>query len=164
MKKIWFFVGFIFLLILNGFDYVPYSEYKPVFMFRSELEKSVKLKIPEVLHNPGKIYIKDNLIFIVEKYRGIHVFDNTNPENPENKAFVQIDGCIDMAMKNNILYADNAVDLISVKFNSGLTGIEITSRIKNAFPELLSPDGRSLNYKESSARPENAILVRWDKK
>ncbi len=166
MKKIIILFCAFVLMLTYGFDepYYNYSQYKPVFMLRSELEKSVKLEKPSELRNPGKIYIKDNLIFIVEKYYGIHVIDNLNPEKPEKKAFIHIDGCIDLAVKDNILYADNAVDLISVKILSGLSSIEVTSRIKNAFPELISPDGRTLNYQESNARPENAILVRWVKK
>jgi hypothetical protein len=61
-----------------------------------------------------------------------------------------------------VLYADNAVDLIAIKLNENLTGIEVTQRIKNIFPEPVSPDGRGLNWKERRAVPEGAILVRWE--
>ncbi len=154
----------VFLFILTGFDVEPvcYSNHKPVFMLRSEMEKNVKLEGPRTITNPGKIYIKDHLIFINEKYRGIHVVDNTNPEDPSIIAFINIDGCIDMAMKDNVLYADNAVDLIAVKADAHMTGIEVTKRIKNTFPEPVSPDGRGLTREERRASPEGAILVRWD--
>ena len=151
-------------LLVSGFDYEPYSLYEPVFMLRTELEKSVKLETGRIILNPGKIYLKDHFIFINEKYLGIHVIDNTNPEEPENMAFIHIDGCIDMAMKDNVLYADNAVDLISVSLNPQMTGIQVTSRQKNVFPEVVAPDGRRLTYREETARPSNAILVRWKQK
>jgi hypothetical protein len=161
MKKILFLTVFILYLLVSGFDIEPESEYKPIFMLRSELEKSVKLEGSRDIENPGKIYLKDNLIFINEKYLGIHVIDNTNPEEPENFAFIRVEGCIDMAMKDNVLYADNAVDLISLALNPQMTGIQVTSRIKNVFPELRAPDGFGLTYRQSLARPENSILVRW---
>ena len=152
----------ILYFLISGFDVEPENfQYNPIFMLRSELEQSVRLESPRILMNPGKIYLKDDLIFINEKYLGIHVIDNSNPSAPENVAFLHIDGCIDMAMKDNVLYADNAVDLVSLMVKSDLTGIQVTSRIKNVFPELLAPDGRGLSSREQAARPENSILVRW---
>ncbi len=139
-----------------------YNQYKPVFMNRADLEAGVRFAGPRPLEQSGKIYVKDDYLFINEKYKGIHIYDNVNPEEPENIGFLQIDGCIDMAIKGNILYADNAVDLIAIKFNSDYTGISVTERIKNVFPEIMDPDGNGLSYREELARPQNSILVRWD--
>jgi hypothetical protein len=165
MKKLILLFCLILYFLLTGFDTDSlYSQYEPIFMYRTEMEGSVKMEAPRAIENPGKIYIKDDLIFINEKYFGIHVIDNTNPEEPENFAFIHVDGCIDMAMKGNVLYADNAVDLISVSVNQNVTGIQVTSRIKNVFPEIIAPDGRVLTDKEENARPKNSILVRWKQK
>lgn len=165
MKRLTPYLAILFLVIIMGFDIEPvyYGEYRPIFMHRNNLENNVQLIGPESILEPGKIYLKDNLIFINEKYRGIHVIDNTNPEDPTNFAFINIDGCIDISMKENVLYADNAVDLIAIRLNPDLTDIEVTKRIKNVFPELLSPDGRNLNWEEEQAKPDGAILVRWTK-
>jgi len=166
MKKITPFIAFILLSLCFSFDepYYYYSQYKPVFMLRSEMEKNIKIQSPRAIRETGKIYLKDNYIFINEKYRGIHVLDNSDPENPTPKAFINIDGCIDMAIKENVLYADNAVDLIALRFNPEISEIEVTKRIKNTFPELPAPDERQLTWKEQKAIPENAILVRWEKR
>lgn len=149
-----------------GFSFDPYtfSDYKPVFMLRDELEKNVQLKGPKDILNSGKIYIKDHLIFINEKYRGIHVIDNTNPEDPTNFAFISIDGCIDIAVKDNVLYADNAVDLIAIYLRNEMTEIQVTKRIRNVFPVLVSPDGNGLSWQQERAKPDGAILVRWEKR
>jgi len=149
-----------------GTSYEPnyYSSYSPVFMLRSEMEQNVKLEGPKTILKPGKIYIKDHLIFINEKYRGVHVIDNTNPEDPTNFAFINIDGCIDISIKDKVLYADNAVDLLAIFLNDDMTEIHVSQRIRNVFPEMLSPDGYELNWQEKQARPEKTILVRWDKK
>lgn len=161
MKKYKFMaLAFLFLLV-SGFDIGPVSVYEPVFMLRSEMEKGIRLEGPRDIRHPGKIYLKDDLIFINEKYQGIHVIDNTDPAEPENFAFIRIDGCIDMAMKDQVLYADNAVDLVSLTLSPQMTGIEVSSRNKDVFPELHAPDGRGLTPREQMARPDNAILVRW---
>lgn len=151
----------LFYMLISGFDIGPYSSYEPIFMLRSEMEKSVRLEGARAIENPGKIYLKDNLIFINEKYLGIHVIDNTNPEEPDNFAFIRIDGCLDMAMKDHVLYADNAVDLIALSLNQQMTTLQVTGRTKNVFPEPQAPDGSELSYREREAKPENAILVRW---
>lgn len=164
MKKSIHLFSLLLPLLFFGFDEpYYYSEYRPVFMLRAEMEKNVRLDAPRPVRNPGKIYLKDNLIFINEKYRGVHVIDNSDPAFPVNFAFITIDGCIDVAIKNDVLYADNAVDLIAVRLQNFPRNIVVTERIKNVFPEPVSPDGRSLSWKEQQAKPKNAILVRWDK-
>ena len=151
---------FSLLLIIFGFSSIE-NQYEPVFMYRSEMENAIRLEGPKMLENPGKIYIKDHCLFIVEQYRGIHVIDNSNPEDPDKVGFIHIDGCIDLAVKGDVLYADNAVDLLAIKLAENLASIEVTSRNKNVFPEFKAPDGRSLSFEEEQARPANAVLVRW---
>jgi len=148
-------------ILLSASDPVSYGLYAPVFMDRSEMEKSVKIETPQPLKNPGKIYLYGQYILVNEKYKGIHVIDNNNPAEPANIAFIHIDGCIDMAMKNNILYADNAVDLIALKTTDNFASVQVTERIKNIFPEIESPDGYWSPYYLNKFRPKNAILVAY---
>ena len=42
------------------------SVYEPVFLSRANLESSIVLKEPEPIVNSGKIYLKDNLLFVNE--------------------------------------------------------------------------------------------------
>jgi hypothetical protein len=128
------------------------------------MEAAVKMEASQPLRTTGKIYIYGNYILVNEKFKGIHVIDNSNPESPQNLAFLHIDGCIDMAMKNNILYADNAVDLIALKTTDNFVSVQITSRIKNIFPETESPDRYWSTDNVNHFRPKNGILVAWKKK
>ena len=156
---------FILLVVLFGFDdYYQYSDYTPVVMKREALERSVFLKEAQPLLNPGKIYAKDNYLFINEKYEGIHVIDNTDPTNPNSIGFINVPGCIDMAIKGSILYADNAVDLVAIDL-SKYPKIEVTERIKNIFPEQLPPDLDYIpdNYLPSN-RPKKTIIIKWVKR
>lgn len=163
MRKPLFFIPLLIVFLLAS-D-IPYqSRYKPVFMYRQDMENAVRVGEPRIMVNPGKIYLKDNYILINEKYYGIHVLDNSNPEAPEKISFIYIDGCIDMAMKNDVIYTDNAVDLIAIKVSNNFSNIEVTERIRDVFPEIISPDGFWLDWRIQENRPENSILVRWEPK
>lgn len=169
MRKPFFF--FLFTLtclstgiLLSSSDTIVYGEYTPVYMDRSEMENAVKIEAAQPLHSTGKIYLYGQYILVNEKYKGIHVIYNSNPAAPQNVAFLHIDGCIDMAMKNNVLYADNAIDLIALKTTDNFASVQVTQRIKGIFPETESPDGYwSLNNIDQF-RPQNGILVAWKKK
>ncbi len=163
MKKI--FISLFVFVLFCSVDPVPSEPfpYRPILMTRSTLESSVALlKEPVKLVDPGKIYIRDNYLFINEKYKGIHIIDNTDSSNPVKAGFLRIPGCIDMAVKGNILYADNAVDLIAIDV-SNPEDITVTKRIKNVFPELTPPGQPWIpwNY-EAGNRPENTVIVGWE--
>jgi hypothetical protein len=147
------------LIVLQGWtdnDYYYYYEYYPVYMDRANLEKSVSYsETPKDLENPGKIYYKHPHLFINEKYTGVHIIDNTDPLHPRNKGFIAAPGCLDMAVKNNIIYLDNAVDMVSVDLNT----MQVTKRIPNVLPEPVPPS-ESARYEN---RPEGLIIVKWVK-
>jgi len=84
MKKPHLLLLLLVALSLSGSDiYEPYSDYKPVFMYRSDMENAVQLHQPRTIENPGKIYLKDDYIFVNEKYSGVHIINNSNPINPK---------------------------------------------------------------------------------
>lgn len=142
----------------------PEVTYSPILMSRETLEKSVRFVSPREMKNPGKIYVKDNLFFIVEKYKGIHVIDNSNRNTPIKKGFIQIPGCVDLAIKGTSLYADNAVDLVAISIENN-NEIRVTSRVKNTFPEITPPgwDYVPTTYNTEN-RPEGTVIVAWESK
>ena len=85
------------------------SQYEPLIMERSIMESSIEFTTSRPLADAGKIYSYGVYILINEKYEGIHVFENFDPRNPTKIGFIRIPGCIDMAAKDNVIYADNAV-------------------------------------------------------
>ncbi len=156
---------FFLLLLLYSCRREPrdYTKFTPVLLKRESLESSVTFHAPEKITEPAKIYYKDNFIFISERFKGVHVIDNTDPKNPVNTGYISVPGCIDMAIHGNTLYADNAVDLVAVDLNSvGSSSLKVTKRIKEVFPELNPPDGKELPEKYAKEnRPENTVLVAW---
>lgn len=132
------------------------SNFEPVIMNRTAFEASTKVELPKSILNAGKIYVKDEFLFINEKNQGFHVFDNSNPESPVNLAFIQALGATDIAIKNNVLYINNATDLISLTTDFNLNTLEITKRVPNAFPQMISPDGFQYNNLN-----DGDIIVDW---
>ena len=93
---------------------------------------------PQVLEETGKIYIKGHLIFLNEFGKGIHVINNRNPYKPEIIAFLNIPGNVDIAIRDNILYADSYTDLVVIDI-SDPKNIKEIKRIRNIFPDIPLP-------------------------
>ena len=116
------------------------SEYvylEPVYTTVSELRSSISLTSPEPIQSVGKIYIKDNFLFVNDPGKGIHIIDNSNPAHPSPKKFLKVPGSFDMAIKGNTLYTDSYVDLIAFNI-SNINSIEETGRLEGVFKNYTS--------------------------
>jgi hypothetical protein len=149
-------IGILVLTTSYTDSYYENWTYVPIFMARADLENSVSYQSsPRNMETPGKIYYKSPYIYINERYKGVHVIDNSDPENPVKEGFIVAPGCLDMAVKGNTMYLDNAVDLVAFD----LTKKEVTERIKEVFPEPVSPENDTF-YSEKN---REYILVAWRK-
>jgi hypothetical protein len=99
-----------------------------------DVEPAVISSSAQSLKETGKIYIKDNFLFVSELNMGVHVIDNQNPFKPEIIAFLKIPNNEDIAIRDNVLYADSHTDLIVIDISNPANISEIR-RINNAFPE-----------------------------
>lgn len=95
-----------------------YVQYTPIYKTADEIRNGVKTEAARPLKNPGKIYYYDHYLFVNEVSEGIHIFDNSDPASPQNLAFIAIPGNMDMAVKDNILYADSYIDLLTFNLNN----------------------------------------------
>lgn len=91
-----------------------FIEFTPVYMMPSQFRVDPVFESERPMENTGKLYFYQDYIFINEKYEGIHIIDNSNPETPQNIGFIRIPGNIDIAIKGQTLYADNYSDLLSI--------------------------------------------------
>lgn len=143
--------------------YNIYTVYNPVFMKRSDLEKSISLNPAREIQTPAKIYTKDNYLFVSEAGLGVHVIDNNVQTAPVKIGFIKILGCFDMAIKGSILYVDNATDLVGIDLNDP-TQLKVTARVVDAFPEPLPPDNLEVRPEHlKKNRPSDLVLVKWNK-
>ena len=108
---------------------------RPVY-FEGDEWKSFSVSGPEPVEQLGKIYYKDPYIYVIERNKGIHIIDNSNPANPTAIRFLNLKSCRDVAIKGNILYADNHTDLLSIDISS-FDDIRLVNRLPDLYPAPL---------------------------
>jgi len=145
----------------SSIEYRKYMANVPQYMSYDDMRKPVKSTAAYAIATAGKIYIKDNYLFVNEKYKGIHVFDNSNPASPVNLTFIDIPGNVDLAVKGNYLYADNYVDLVVLDISNIMQPVEV-SRIKDIFPYTI-PETMDV-YPITNIDKEQGVIVGWQAK
>lgn len=110
-----------------------FRRYVPVTLTLRQVREGVRVEEARVLQKPGKIYTKDGYLFINELKEGIHIIDNRNPVSPQQLAFLRIPGNGDMAVRNNILYADSYMDLVAFDISDPAQPREV-NRVTSVFP------------------------------
>jgi hypothetical protein len=141
-----------------------YREYEgnaPVYMTFDNLRSAVKAQQNVELKNPGKIYYKDNFIFIVEELKGIHVYDNTDPASPVKKVFVNLPGVVDISISGYILYADSFVDLVILDVQN-IDNIHEVARIKDILPYTVPPTDN--DYPMAYVDEDKGVVIDWEVK
>lgn len=105
------------------------------------------------LTTPGKLFKKDPYLFVMDKYRGVHIFDHSDPQNPTRQAFIPIIGALDISILNDHIYVNGFTDLVIIDYQSVLDGNfnnTNVSRKQNMFaPPLYSkflPENYALDW------------------
>jgi hypothetical protein len=94
---------------------VTYIQSTPIYKTKTEIRLGEPItEAPRDLLDPVQFYYYKEHIFISERGQGIHIIDNTHPENPQPVSFLSIEGAENMAIKNDILYVNNYVDLLTI--------------------------------------------------
>ena len=159
----------LMILMLSGIvsckdtsvEYRKYVANVPQYISYDEMRQPAKSVAASAIESAGKIYIKDNYLFVNEKYKGIHVFDNTNPASPVNVTFIDIPGNVDLAISGDFLYADNYVDLVVLDISNIMAPIE-AARIKNIFPYTIPETSEA--YPISNIDKDKGVIVGWQVK
>ncbi len=128
-----------------------YRAMVPVYLAMSDVRaRQMVIEPGKELENPGKIYLYGDYLLINEPQEGIHILDNTNPSSPINLNFIPIEGNVDLAVNNNMLYADNYVDLLVFDI-SNIRSIKQVERVKDVFNHMYSNSdtGVILTFKDS---------------
>lgn len=129
-----------------------YKVYTPVYELSSTIRSSIKNDMPLPIVKAGKMFVLGNIIFLNEPERGIHIIDNSNPSSPVNKAFINIPGNEDIAVKGNILYADCFADLLAIDI-SNINNVVLKNFVPNVFPERRWVNGYFVD--------SNKVIVGW---
>jgi len=151
----------VFLLFFSGNTSYTVQGYKPVYVPKAEA-KVIKAFDARPIETQGKIYLKDQYIFIGDVSKGVHVIDNTDPSNPIKLLFIQIFGNHDIAIKGNVMYADNLEDLVAIDISDIYNPIEI-KRIEGVYklPNQHYPEDVPYRTYFECAVPEKGYVSGW---
>jgi len=157
-------IPLLFLISLLFFScedltYKEYKGYSPVYLSYKDLRSTITEVQNVDLKNPGKIYFKDNYIFIVEELEGIHVYDNTVPSSPVKKGFVKLPGVVDISISGNSLYADSYVDLVVLDVQD-FGNIHEVGRITDILPYLV-PASKT-DFPTTYVDKDKGVVVDWE--
>lgn len=136
-----------------------YTGYAPVYLSFKDLRASVVQEQNVDLKNPGKIYFKDNYIFIVEELKGIHVFDNTNHSSPVQKTFIKIPGVVDISISGSIMYADSYVDIVAIDVEN-IDNIHEVGRINDILPYTI-PATADSQFPTGYVDKDKGVVIDW---
>jgi hypothetical protein len=153
---------FAFLLVFNSCKEKIvdiYTGHVPVYMTYEELDKSIKVTEIQNIEKPGKLYFKDNIIFMNDYLKGIHVLDNSNPANPQKLAFINIPGNADVAVVDQTLYADCYTYLLVFDI-SDINNITLTKKIEDVFPYTVPNYDKT--YKAQRPDRDKGIVIGWE--
>lgn len=164
MKTIRNIITLLIILVFSNGCMDQYTEVftanSPLYMSYEDLRASVKTTGARELENPGKIYFKDGYIFINEEMKGIHIIDNRNPRSPQNLRFIEIPGNVDLAIKNNVLYADSYIDMVAIDISDKANPTEI-NRVKDVFP-YMTPTPENEDYRLASVDKDKGVVIGWE--
>lgn len=107
--------------------------YKPVYKTLTQVRAGIKAEDASSVKTAGKIYLYKKYIFLNEPGSGIHVIDNSNPAKPNNISFINIPGNVDLAVKDDYLYADSYSDLVVFDISNPAKAVAKEFR-NNVFP------------------------------
>ena len=142
---------------------VTYTVNKPVYMSANAFRSSVKVNaLPEEITQQGKICFYEGYLYMSEPGKGIHVIDNRNPSSPALVGFIELMGNADLAIRNNLLYADSYVDLVWFDITNPALPM-LKSRLENVFPQSFPPieDGIIDSEVFSEAGKAKGIVIGW---
>jgi len=159
--------GGCLLLLLSGCfkDRVTktYTIVRPVYTLKTTVLGNIKGNSGQPIDSIGRIYIKDQYIYLNEPEKGIHIIDNSDPAHPRQTAFLNIPGNEEIAIKGNTLYADLFRDLVAIDISNPLN-INVTGTAHNAFLDRYDGVGGYTTVNNGVIADSNMILTGYIRK
>lgn len=131
--------------------------YLPVY---STGDLSIGVEEPRTIKQPGKIYLYGKYLLVNEVRKGIHFFDNEDPSHPIALSFLRIPGNTEMAVRNNILYANHMGKIVALTIggeNSAQTLSSLDLRGDVVSDGILPPKG----YYFECIDPNKGVVIDW---
>jgi len=118
---------------------------EPVYLTWEELRKyqSPIYGDTQTLTTPGKVYVKDQYLFVIDQYRGVHIFDQTDPQNPMRILFLPVVGATDISVKDNVMYLNAFTDLVVVNIDALIDGPFTSNDLSRIEYKFDTPNSRT---------------------
>jgi hypothetical protein len=119
---------------------------------------------PKPTEKAGKIFqLGNSITFQTDLNKGIHVIDCSNTSQPQKVKFIAIPGVSEIAVKGNILIANNYRDLVSIDV-SNLNSIHVVGRVKDVYKanDETLPTERNVFFE--CIDDSKGIVIGWEKK
>lgn len=107
--------------------------------------------VPQPVCNTTSFYVYEQYLFMVEENKGLHIFDNSDSNNPQAITFMEAPGGQGIAVRNGILYMNQYTDLVAFSLDN---------------PEVPTLVGRTEDVFEpysvfAQVLPNNEFVVDW---
>jgi len=163
ISRVAFFMVLVSVMMLGCQDKriqtITRIEYEPVYMSEQEYMNAIKMESARELKEPGKIYFYENHLFINESNEGVHVIDNSDPANPQKVGFINIPANKDIAVKNDLLYADSETNLLVFDIQD-IQNPELIATKENVFEKS---GNEAPGFVHTQVDPSKGIVVDWKK-
>ena len=113
--------------------------------------------------NAGKIYAYNNYLFQVEQAAGIHIIDNSVPEQARKVGFLKVPLCSEIALRGGYLYTNHLDDLVVFDL-SDIDAPQLVKRLEGAFPQIDQKFPPFSNTFFECPDPAKGVVVRWEQK
>ncbi len=131
---------------------LSYTYFVPIYKTKQQVREMIHSSPAREILEPGKIYVKGGYIYLNEINKGIHIIDNRRPSAPRNIAFIDIPGNLDIAIKDNSLYADMYTDVVTLDIEDP-TNVQLKKVNESIFPTRY--------YGNGFAPDDNAFITEW---
>lgn len=124
MNRILIFIGLVFITACIPNDPIEVGAVeglKPIYI--SAEENVVEVQDARGFENLGKIVYSAPYLLVNERFKGIHIINNSDPSDPKKIAFLQIPGNTDFTIKGQYLYANHGNDLKTFLLSNTATNI-----------------------------------------
>ncbi len=146
---------------LSDDRFADYEVARPLTLSIDEFRNGVDVVAPRAISESGKIYAYQNYIFVNDKYRGIHVIDNSEPTAPQKIAFITIPGNVDISVKNNFLFADSITDLVVLDITD-INNVREVNRLNNVLQDNIVWPFEADIVEYEGIDYQNEIVIGWE--
>ncbi len=95
-------------------DVILFHSYTPVTITASEWRTDgFPPSAPTTVCEPSGFYVYGDYLFVLDRNEGLHLIDNRDNANPRPVSFIPIPGGQGLAVRNNILYVNQYIDLLA---------------------------------------------------